>query len=66
MFKISNEISKCCALCEHSMRLDFKSQYICKYKNSIAEVKPDDCCRHFEFDLLKVEPKPKKKYTFDI
>lgn len=64
--KISNEIMECCAMCEHSMKLDFKGQYLCKYKNRLAETEAEDLCRHFEPDLLKLEPKPKKKYKFEI
>ncbi len=63
--KSNCDIAKCCAMCEHAMRLEFKRQYLCRYKNNIAEVEPEDICRHFEPDLLKLEPKPKKSYKFD-
>lgn len=68
MFKKSNvtqDIAKCCAMCEHSIKLDFKGQYLCKYKNRIAEIEEDDVCKHYEPDLLKLEPKPKKKYKYE-
>lgn len=63
--RISDDIAKCCAMCEHAMKLDFKGQYLCKYKDRLAETEADDVCKHFEPDLLKLEPKPKKKYKFE-
>ncbi len=62
---ISDDIARCCAMCEHSMKLDFKGQYLCKYRNRIAETEADDVCKHFEPDLLKIEPKPRKKYKYE-
>ena len=62
---ISEDIAKCCAMCEHSMKLDFKGQYLCKYRNRIVETEADDVCKHFEPDLLKIEPKPRKKYKYE-
>ncbi len=62
--KIQHEIARCCAMCEHAMKLEFRGQYLCKYKNSIKEVEPEDTCRHFEPDLLKLEPKVKKAYKY--
>ena len=64
--KFENEIQKCCAVCEHAVKLEFKGQYVCKYKDRLANVEPDFVCRHFEPDLLKLEPIPRKKFNPDI
>ena len=64
--RISNEVVECCALCEHSMRLEYRGQLLCKYKNRLSEVDPDEKCRHFEIDLLKLSPKPHRRVKFEL
>ncbi len=61
----TDDMAKCCALCEHSIKLEFQERYLCKYKNNIAETEAEDFCKHFEPDLLKLEPKPRKRYIFE-
>jgi hypothetical protein len=56
---------KSCALCERSCFVEYDEKYICKYKNRCTVVEDTDCCRHFKFDLLKLEPPPKLPYKAD-
>lgn len=64
--KPESEYVHCCALCEYCMPLEIKEKYLCKYKGRLAETEPDDVCRHFELDLLKMEPIPKRPYTPEL
>ena len=64
--EIIGDIAECCALCEHSMKLEFRRQYLCKYKNRLSEVDPEERCKHFEIDLLKLSPKPRRSVKFEF
>lgn len=64
--RITSEVVECCALCEYSMKLEYRGQMLCKYKNRLSEVDPDEKCRHFEIDLLKLNPKPRRRVKFEF
>lgn len=61
--KKNRDYVNACALCEHSCYVEYDEKYICKYKNRCLVVDDDHSCRHFRFDLLKLEPAPKCPYT---
>lgn len=51
-----------CALCEHCCHVEYDGRYLCKYKSRCFIVDETGSCRHFRFDLLKLEPTPKLPY----
>ncbi len=63
MKKFEEDYGKVCALCKYFESLDIDNKCICKYKNSFKTVLPENSCRHFSFDLLKLEPMPKRPYS---
>ncbi|MBE6622884.1 MAG: hypothetical protein E7621_01640 [Ruminococcaceae bacterium] len=63
--KKTYDYEACCALCEYSCYMELDETYVCKYKNRLSVVEDTSKCRHFKFDLLKIEPHPKKPYSPD-
>lgn len=63
--KRNKDYESCCALCEYASFIEYDEKYICKYKNRCTIMQDTDSCRHFKFDLLKLEPAPKLPYTAD-
>ena len=61
-----NDFEKACAICEHSYFLSTTGSTLCKKKKSTRVVQPDDSCRHFSIDPLKLEPITRKKYVPEI
>lgn len=61
--KNKSDYVKACALCVNSCFVEYDGKYICKYKNRCTVVGDGDSCRHFKFDLLKLEPSPKLPYN---
>lgn len=54
-----------CALCEYSAYMELDEQFVCKYKNRLTVVDDTHSCRRFKFDLLKLDPHPKRPYNAD-
>lgn len=63
--KKNQDYENICALCEYACYVEFDESYICKYKNRCLKVEETDSCRHFKFDLLKLNPTPRLPYTAD-
>ena len=50
----SNEITKCCALCERATKLQDVNTVLCKKRGVVSS---EHCCSKFVYDPLKRVPK---------
>ena len=56
-----DEIPCICIYCEHCIKVELTDSYICK-RGKLKLVSDTDSCKKFSPDLLKLEPKPVRKY----
>lgn len=61
-----NDYEKACAICEHSYYMSIDKTTLCKRKKCARLVDPEDSCRHFSIDPLKLEPVIRRKYVPEI
>lgn len=64
--KIPDDITKCCALCEHARTLEISGEVLCTRTKNIKKVSEDHVCRSFSFDILAYRPNPTKIPKFTI
>ncbi len=54
---MNEEFDRICALCEYSHKISGGEYFVCRKKGVVA---PDNVCRKFTFDPLKMEVSPQR------
>ena len=64
--KMPEEITKCCALCEHAQKVAISGEILCTPTKNLKKVSDDYVCRAFSFDILAYRPNPTKIPKFAV
>ena len=65
--KTPEDITPCCAVCEHCFHIESTGEYLCKRKKTLKKVVDTDLCRGFSFDIFSYKPSvPKMPKAFDF
>ena len=64
--RLPEDITKCCALCEHAKKVEISGEYLCARTKNLKRVSEDYSCRSFSFDILAYRPNPTKLPKFAV
>lgn len=64
--KLPDDITKCCALCEHARKVEISGEVLCTRTKNLKRVSEDHVCRAFSFDILSYRPNPTKLPKFTV